>query len=318
MKLNTIKHVLPLVAATSIAMFAMPANAFDDDCKPPKTRYSKVSCSSDNAIFIAYNNDYQIQALLNTNGKVVADLRGYDDIDSWNIHEGVFAVLKNDKVGYMNSKGQLVVPAIYDNLRDPDDKYDETWANPAKDGRIVVGKNGKFGIIDLNNKVILPFNNRYAYIDAYNEGMAAVRSRNNKWGFIDKNGVEVVAPQYDDIDGNFGGIYGFSQGLVGVAKGEKWGFITKTGKVAVPFVYDEIRPFREQLAGVRKGNKWGFINGANKTVIPFKYADANVERYSVNYMGATYFNFIDGQAIVATINNQDICINKSDQRVTCR
>lgn len=311
-------HKLPLATALTFATLALPVHAYDNECKTPKSNYAQVQCTSDKSYFIAYDGNYKPQAVLNQQGNAVASLKNYDDVDAWHWEDGLFAVLKNNKVGYMNTKGKLVIPTVYDIMRDPDDKYDETWSEPLSEGRILVSKGGKFGIIDINHKVIFPFSNKYQTIESFSDGMAPVMSKSSKWGFINKDGKEVIAPQYDGIDGNFSGPYGFSEGLAGMKKGNKWGFITKTGKVAIPFTYDEIRPFSEGLAGVLKGNQWGFIDGANKTIIPFKYADSNVGRYSVNYMGATYFNFYDGVAEVATINDNTICINKSDKKVTCR
>lgn len=308
--------IIPLAAVVGSVCFALPAQANYYDCKPPKTSYAEVDCTSDGNYFLGFNKDRQLQALLNKQGKVIASLKGYNSV-SWTVSDGVIAVMKNDKVGYVNTRGKLVVPTIYDNLIDPDDKYDEAWANDASEGRIVVAKNGKFGIIDTSNKVILPFTSKYRTIEGMTEGMAPIMSKSGKWGFLDKNGKEVVPPKYEGLDGNFGGVYGFRQGLAGVYDGNKWGFITKTGKVALPFVYDEIRPFSEGLAGVLKNGKWGFINGANKTIIPFKYSDKNVERYSVNYMGANYFVFNEGVAEVATINDKTVCINKSGKSVAC-
>lgn len=312
-------RLLPILTAIGLSAMVLPAQAaYEDSCKPPKTNYSQVSCTDVGTLFMAYNQDYQPQALLNQQGKVIASLKGYQSVDAWGFKGDHFAVQKNGKVGYMNTQGKLVIPTIYDRLQDPDNKYDETWANPVTNNRIVVAKNGKYGVIDTNNKTIVPFNNKYEYIDNFSEGMAAVQSKAGKWGFINLEGKEVIAPQFDGLDGSLGGYYGFNEGLVGVFNGKKWGFITKSGKVAVPFLYDEIRPFSEGLAGVRKDNKWGFVNGANKTIIPFQYSDSNIQRLGVNYLGATYFNFVDGQATVATINDNDICINKSNKKVTCQ
>lgn len=96
------------------------------------------------------------------------------------------------------------------------------------------------------------------------------------------------------------------------------GVVTKTGAVAVPFIYDEIRPFSEQLAGVRKGNRWGFIDGANRTVIPFKFSDDKVQRMSVTYFGAMYFNFNNGTAqIEEKSDGTSVCINKLGKIVAC-
>ncbi len=58
----------------------------------------------------------------------------------------------NYKVFVMNTKGKLVILAIYDIMRDPDNKYNETESESLPDGRILVTKNGKFGIIDTNTK----------------------------------------------------------------------------------------------------------------------------------------------------------------------
>ncbi|MCC3344407.1 WG repeat-containing protein [Psychrobacter sanguinis] len=309
--------LIPLVTVIGIACFALPAQAnYEDDCKPPKTSYPQVDCTTDGNYFIAKDKNYSYQALLNKQGKAVASLKGYDSV-SWTVSDGVLAVMKNDKVGYINTQGKLVVPAIYDNLIDPDDKYDETWSHDASEGRIVVAKNGKYGIIDTSNKVILPFTSKYSFIDGVKGGMALVQSQSGKYGFVDKNGKEVIPPKYQGTSGHFGGYYGFQQGLAGMYDGKKWGYITKSGKVAVPFIYDEIRPFSEGVAGVLKNGKWGFIDGSNKTVIPFQFSDKNVARYSVNYMGANYFVFDNGIAEVAMINDKEICINKSGKSVAC-
>lgn|GEM_PF-1221430 len=309
--------LIPLVTVIGTACFALPAQAnYEDDCKPPKTSYPQVDCTTDGNYFIAKDKNYNYQALLNKQGKAVASLKGYDSV-SWTVSDGVLAVMKNDKVGYINTQGKLVVPAIYDNLIDPDDKYDETWSHDASEGRIVVAKNGKYGIIDTSNKVILPFTSKYSFIDGVKGGMALVQSQSGKYGFVDKNGKEVIPPKYQGTSGHFGGYYGFQQGLAGMYDGKKWGYITKSGKVAVPFIYDEIRPFSEGVAGVLKNGKWGFIDGSNKTVIPFQFSDKNVARYSVNYMGANYFVFDNGIAEVAMINDKEICINKSGKSVAC-
>ena len=322
-----IQNKLPATSLISIVLgttllLSMPAQATyysDCDSKLPNSDYGSVYCSPGDDIYIAWDDDHKPQAMLNKQGKRIADLRAYDDIDMWiSRDEGYFPVSKNNKVGYINTKGQLVIPIKYDYLVDYlEDKYNEVWANPVVNDRIVVRKNGKYGIINTENKVIMPFTNKYAFIDQPSEGMSLVRDHSYKIGLIDKNGKEVIAPKYEGSLGNYGGYYGFREGLVGMYDGKKWGFITKTGKVAVPFIYDEIRPFSEGLAGVSKNGKWGFINGANKTIIPFNYSDEYIIRNGLSYSGAFYFIFNDGTARIATINDENICINKSGKTVTC-
>lgn len=306
---------MPFITALTLVVFTLPAQASEDECKPPETDYRRVWCSSDPRYFVAEGNDHRIQALINKQGEVVANFKGdYDAIDSWRIKDSIFAVMKDEKIGYMNTQGELIVPTAYDIMRDPDNKYDETWAEPVSDGRILVSKNGKFGIIDTANKVIMSFTDKYVTVGSISEGMAPVMSKSGKWGFIDHNGKEVIAPQYNSINNKFAIPYGFSQGLAGVKKNNKWGYITKAGTVALPFIYDEIRPFNEGLAGVLKADRWGFINNTNKTIIPFQYSDSNIDHYNIDM---EYFIFNNGVAKIATVNDQPLCINKLDIKVEC-
>lgn len=290
-----------------------------DECIPPESGYKNIQCVDKAQLFVAYDDDYRPQALLNEQGKVISSLKAFEKVQPWLYRDGFMPVLKENQVGYINTQGKLVVPTIYDNLMSPDDKYNEVWANPVYKDRIVVAKDGAYGIINTSNKVILDFDNNYFKIDPLSNEKAAVYDGETQlWGLIDTNGNEVVAPQYDGLDGHLGGHYGFHEGLLGVKKDDKWGFITNTGIVAVPFIYDEIRPFSEQLAGVRRGEKWGFINGANEIMIPFTFLDDKVKRVSVTSFGAMYFNFNNGTAQIEEKDDGTLlCINKLGKIVTC-
>lgn len=311
-------HFAPLFAAMLAIGLSSQASAYDDDCQPPKTSFSQTQCTADASIFIGMDKNYQPQALLNKQGKVIASLKGFDQVGTWELSEGLLPVTKNGKIGYLNTQGKLVIPTVYDSVGDEDNKYDESWANLVNSGRITVKKNGKFGVIDTQNKTIVPFN-KYAQIDGFFEGRAVVFSaKSQKYGVIDASGKEVVAPIYDQVYGTIADNEGYSEGLLAVQKGKKWGFISKTGKVVIPLVYDDVRPFSEGLAGVMKGKNWGFVDGAHKVAIPFRYADDNVQRLGVNYLGATYFVFNEGIAEVSSKGGETVCINKSAKTVACR
>jgi hypothetical protein len=61
------------------------------------------------------------------------------------------------------------------------------------------------------------------YDDAgtFREGLAVVQ-KNGKYGYINREGVEVVPCVYD-------GAWGFSEGLARVRKNGKWGYINREG-----------------------------------------------------------------------------------------
>lgn len=64
--------------------------------------------------------------------------------------------------------------------------------------------------------------------------MAEVRNSSDKWGFIDKNGREVIPCQWEDN-------HHFSGGLAAVQDSNyRWGFIDKTGKVVLPCKWHDV------------------------------------------------------------------------------
>lgn len=147
-----------------------------------------------------------------------------------------------------------------------------------------------------------PLNNaKYDNAGDFSEGLAPVRI-NDKWGFIDRTGKMVIAPQFNPWQEQFNAY--FSEGLVAInltsakvqgkegndARGTRWGFADKTGKIVIPakFEGDYYAPphFSDGLAviggtfigttiatfGVH--NKFGYIDKTGTLVIPQKYDEA--------------------------------------------
>ncbi|MCM1031339.1 MAG: WG repeat-containing protein [Oscillibacter sp.] len=165
--------------------------------------------------------------------------------------------------------------------REPDFKITKEFADagkqysflsPFQDGLAVVQFEEKWGFIDKTGKQIIPCIYDYTS-DKFSEGLAAVRI-GEKRGFIDKKGKQVIPCIYDYTSDEF------SEGLVAVRIGEKRGFIDKTGKQVIPCVYDDASyKFSEGLAVVKVGEKWGFIDKTSKQVIPCIYD------YAYNFSG---------------------------------
>ena len=151
------------------------------------------------------------------------------------------------------------------------DKYDNVWQPKEELAR--AKKDGKYGYIDDNGKVIIPF--EYEYGEDFNEGLAIVwkgykefKSDYFKCGYIDKTGKEVIPIKYDYAEN-------FKNGIAKVTENRKNFFINKTGKVIIPFEYDYADSFSEGLAVVKKNGKYGYLNKTGKEVIPFVYNDAD-------------------------------------------
>ncbi len=152
------------------------------------------------------------------------------------------------------------------------------------------------GFVDHHGRrVISP---QYAEALDFSDGLAATRTAQGNWLFIDKDGTIAVKPEAKLLD-----VLSFSDGLAPAqvmtdedtaegsiqswsgsnwgphiapqASGRKWGFIDRSGGFAVAAEYDSVGEFREGLAPVLTGKKWGYIDRSH-LVIPLEFDEARV------------------------------------------
>lgn len=202
--------------------------------------------------------------VINEFGKEVLPFK-YDHIYMYN--EDFFTVYLDGKLGFISKKGNILKPLKYnEELRIVYEfLYDK---GPNVFGVGVMRNKHKF-LIDNNCKEIKLLK-PYDEIDEFLEGKALVTYQ-NKCGFIDREGKEIVPLNYDyqeqvRYDPQF-----FSEGLAAVCKNKKWGFVNATGKIIIPFKYDYVHHFSEGLAGVVINDKWGYVEKTGKEVIPLQY-----------------------------------------------
>ena len=121
------------------------------------------------------------------------------------------------KYGFIDRKGDIVIPIVYE------------YANDFHDGYSIVRKNGKYGLIDMNGLTVIPVE----YDDLRYESVSSliVVGKDGKYGYIDFTGKTVIPLEYD-------GCGYFSEGLAIVKKGNRCGFIDKSGNVVIPFDFD--------------------------------------------------------------------------------
>jgi hypothetical protein len=106
----------------------------------------------------------------------------------------------------------------------------------------------------------------YMQIGSFIGGLALAVGSDRKMGFINKEGILVIPPLYDEVGD-------FTAGLCSAGKDGKWGFLDKKGGIAVEFVYDEIgeHGFQGGLAAVRQNAFWGAIDKKGTPVVPCLY-----------------------------------------------
>ncbi|WP_315513426.1 WG repeat-containing protein [Capnocytophaga sputigena] len=136
--------------------------------------------------------DMEIISVRNYEGSLIYDFQGklLDTYDSFISNEVApfFAVKRNNKWGYIDAKGKLVIPLEYD------------LANNFGEGLAPVCKNGKWGYVNLKNEIVIPFQFE-GEVEEFKNGVAKYR-KNAMWrsennGLINRKGEVIVAPEND-------------------------------------------------------------------------------------------------------------------------
>ena len=105
---------------------------------------------------------------------------------------------------------------------------------------------------------------------------------NDKYGYKDEKGKEVIAPKYDLA-------YGVEEGMAAVRLNGKYGYVDQKGKEVIHPKYDHTWKFVGGYAAVKLGDKYGFIDKSGREVIPLIYENG------YNYHGTCCYK---GQAHV--------------------
>lgn len=142
--------------------------------------------------------------------------------------EANMIVVKNKKMGfYLDSI--LTIPCKYDSLSCFSSDYNHIWAK----------ENGKWGLIDLKGKILLPFDYQAVWVEYKHEyeinyPFYAVVKKGGKWGaIIEENGKEVMPFEYQNV------IPLKNDSIVWVQKNNLWGmYCLKSKQLILPCQYD--------------------------------------------------------------------------------
>jgi hypothetical protein len=180
-----------------------------------------------------------ICTIFDSTGKTIVSSTTYE---FYRATSNLIYVKKDDKLGAINMKGNLVVPFnstyyLFETHNDLAvfgdetrrgvlgktgeiiiqlDKYDTI--NFRYDGYIQVTKAGNFGLIDSNGNIVLDCN--YSCIGDMNNNRIVV-CKDNRFAVLDKNGTEIIPfGVFDEI------AYAISDNVVAVKKNNLYGYVS--------------------------------------------------------------------------------------------
>lgn len=190
----------------------------------------------------------------------------YDDTGEF-AENGLALVEKDGKMGYIDKKGDEIISLIYD---DADDF--------TENGVAVVEKNGEKMCINGEGKIISTFGEEYDFVELgpiYDENLgkslAVVKKRNfeedPKEGVINEKGMEIIPCIFDSV-------LGLDSSFIMVEKDEKCGLFDREGKEILPCVYDAVYSGygkKNKLMCMVKNGKYGCLDTDGKEILPCTY-----------------------------------------------
>jgi hypothetical protein len=197
-----------------------------------KPRYDYCGGFNKYGLAFVYDNFNNESFFINIKGDtVIRGNEGYSIIDPFFPHgfyanyvEGKLIVKKNKKYGFIDIKGNIVIPLEYDTINN----FNEDHCF----GKII---NAYFVVNASGNRTLINYHD-IDHIGILNEGLAPIKI-DGKHGFIDSLGNMKIEPQYLSV--GF-----FNNGICNVkTMNDNWGYIDKTGNWFVLPTLLEAHPF---------------------------------------------------------------------------
>lgn len=169
-------------------------------------------------------------------------------------HNEFIPYRKGNKWGFCDYKKNVLTSIVFDS------------ADILEKNLGVISLNGKYGVIDNNNKTVVPL--MYDKITLLNN--LIITYSGAKCGFYSPNGTEIVSTMYDEITKTC------CATILKVCNNNKFGLISTNGNEIIPIKYNSIRLVDESCAIVVEEKKDILINITNNQSIcscSFDYFD---------------------------------------------
>lgn len=166
-------------------------------------------------------------------------------------HTPLFQITENDKIGFIDSTGRVVIPPQFRSAGD------------FSEGLASVRLTGTYEYIDATGTFIIP--PQFDYATPFSGGLAVVY-RNGMPSYIHPNGEQAFECTFPAV-----GAFENGRALVRTAS-KKYGMIDMHGKLFIDTVYSEIRPFtdgRAVVVSLRKERETGVIDTLGRVVVPY-------------------------------------------------
>ena len=210
----------------------------------------------ENGLAYVKNNNQEFFVNIN-NLKLIGD---YDKVDIFS--NGLASVQKNKKVGYINPKGELIIPMTYDS---------GGYFN--QNGLAEVSLNKKWGFINKQGEEVIPI--IYEMIKSEQLDDMVIVRKNYKWAFFDNQGKQLSDFIYTNVQRAWKNdkTTFFENGPASVKQNGIYSYLNRNLKPAfLNVVFDSATSFdSNRNAIVMNKAKFGIIRNDGKMTVPLQY-----------------------------------------------
>lgn len=163
----------------------------------------------------------------------------------------------------------------------------------------------RWGLINGEGKLVIQ--PRYEAIGDFKLYGYAVMQREGKVGMLDRQGREVVAPQYEDLRV-------LDSLLVAVMDQGQWMVVNLQGRIILPKGYDRLLVWEGGYLAYRQNQKWGVMNREGRNIVPAQYDEVQlkqnrfVQTANDGHLGLYLLN---GKELLSPITEQIDILNDS-------
>lgn len=222
---------------------------------------------SKSQLILALNKD-GFYGYLNKNNEILLPFHYEDASKFWNGFAYISRFYEENNLGLeyqgvIDEKGNIILPVEYDAIYI---QHPDHYA--------IVKKNGKYGIITLNEEIILPF--EFDYIETFNSNSPSLFecTQNSKTGIFDVHSKKFIIPielhQTEEC-------YINSEGDYHILRKNNLDALIKITNCEIMFITDYIYEYIDQTEmpqnrlRVKKNGLYGVIDMDGNLIIPFEY-----------------------------------------------
>ncbi len=150
-------------------------------------------------------------------------------------------------------------------LLDGVDFSDREWVGLPSEDRIIFRERGRFGYLDMFNRVVIEA--RFTHAENFAEGRAVVATESG-FGLTDKQGHMILEPIFGDVT------WSAQYNIAIVRAADGWAVYDSLGERLTRRPYEWLGNCSDRRIAARAGGRWGYLDTRGNEVVPFLYDDA--------------------------------------------